>query len=154
MLFANLLSLTQSGHGLLCLAASYILVRGKLVVVKGHNAFLGSNIGEQVMIPVPSPNRRPLALYKLVLMMAIPISVLSLFVGVIGSLKVPITDLMLAFAPLTAALFLVFYAEGTERLVLFLKRVFDYRSLASNKCLFRALLLRQADTTQNFSRMT
>ena len=134
-------SLTQSGHGLLRLAAGYILVCGKLVVAKGHSAFVGSNIVEQVMIPVPSPNRSPLAFYILVLMMAIPIWVLSRFVGVIGPLKVPVTDLMLAFTPLTAALVLVFYAEGTDGLISFLKRVFDYRSLASNKWLFPALLL-------------
>jgi uncharacterized protein len=134
-------SLTQSGHGLLCLAASYILVGGELIVAKGHNAFVGSNIGEQFMISVRSPNRSPLAFYMLVLIIAIPIWVLSRFVGIIGSLKVPVTDLMLAFTPLTAALFLVFYAEGTDGLISFPKRVFDYRSLAHNKWLFPAIFL-------------
>ncbi len=74
-------------------------------------------------------------------MMAIPIWALSRFVGVIGSLKVPVTDLMLAFTPLTAALILVFQAEGIDGLISFLKRVFDFRNLACSKWLFPALLL-------------
>ena len=77
----------------------------------------------------------------LVLMMAIPIFALSRFVGVIGSLKVPVTDLMLAFTPLTGALILVFRAEGTDGLITFLKRVFDFRSLVRNRWIFPALLL-------------
>jgi uncharacterized protein len=82
-----------------------------------------------------------LAFYLLVLLMAVPIWALSRFVGVIGSLKVPVTDLMLAFTPLNAALILVFHAEGTDGLISFLKRVFDYRSLARNKWLIPAVLL-------------
>ena len=82
-----------------------------------------------------------MAFYLLVLMMAIPIWALSRFVGVIGSLKVPVTDLMLAFTPLTSALILVLRAEGTDGLTLFFKRVFDFRSLARNNWLFPALLL-------------
>ena len=126
---------------LLCAVASYILGGGKLVVTKGHNAFLGSNTGEQVVTSALSPKRSPLAFYILVLMMASPIWALSRFVGVIGSLKVPVTDLILAFTPLTAALILVFQAEGTDGSLSFLKRVFDYRTLARNKWLLPALLL-------------
>ena len=74
-------------------------------------------------------------------MMAVPIWALSRFVGVIGSLKIPVTDLMLAFTPLTAALILTFQAEGTSGLISFLKAIFDFRSLARNKWLFPALLL-------------
>ena len=73
--------------------------------------------------------------------MAVPIWALSRFGGVIGSLKVPVTDLMLAFTPLTAALVLMFQAEGTGALISFLKRVVDFRSLARDKWLFPALLL-------------
>ncbi len=93
------------------------------------------------MTSVLPSKRSPLAFYGLVLMMAIPIWALSRFAGVIGSLKVPVTDLMLAFTPLTAALILVFHAAGTDGLISFLKRVFDYRTLARNKWLFPALLL-------------
>lgn len=82
-----------------------------------------------------------MAFYLLVLMMAIPIWALSRFVGVIGSLKVPVTDLMLAFTPLTSALILVLRAEGTDGLILFFKSLFDFRSLARNNWLFPALLL-------------
>lgn len=137
----ELTSLTQSGYGLFCAVARYIIGGGKLVVAKGHNAFVGSNIGAKDVTSVLPSKRNPLAFYLLVLIMAIPIFALSRFVGVIGSLKVPVTDLMLAFTPLSAALILVFYAEGTDVLIAFLKRVFDYRSLVRNKWLFPALLL-------------
>ena len=87
------------------------------------------------------PHRSPLAFYLLVLVMAVPIWALSQFVGVIGSLKVPVTDLMLAFTPLTAALILVFHFEGAGEFISFLKRVFDFRSLARNNWIFAALFL-------------
>ena len=73
--------------------------------------------------------------------MAVPIWALSRFMGVIGSLKVPVSDLMLAFTPLASALILVLLAEGTDGLIAFFKRVFDFRSLARNNWLFPALLL-------------
>jgi uncharacterized protein len=90
------------------------------------------------MVPT---NRSPLTFYLLLLLMAIPIWALSRYAGVIGSLKIPVSDLMLAFTPLTSALILVFYAEGTEGLISFLKRVFDFRSLARSKWLLPAILL-------------
>ena len=126
-----------------CFALSttaYFLVSSGLLR-KIKNAFLGQNTGEQGVTSVLPSNRSPLAFYLLVLMMAVPILALSRFVGVIGSLKVPVTDLILAFTPLTAALILVLRSEGTGGLILFVKRVFDFRSLARNSWLFPALLL-------------
>jgi uncharacterized protein len=94
------------------------------------------------LVTVASPSKRnALAFYLLVLTMAVPIWGLSRFVGVIGSLKVPVTDLMLAFTPLIAALILVFRADGTGGLISFLSRVFDWRTLARTKWIFAALLL-------------
>jgi uncharacterized protein len=133
--------LTRSGLGLFCAIAYYMLGVGKLVVANGRNAFLGSNIGELAVTSVLPSNRSPLAFYLLALVMAVPIWAFSGFVGVIGSLKVPVTDLMLAFTPLTAALILVVRTEGTDGLISFLKRVFDYRSLVRNSWLIFAVLL-------------
>lgn len=93
------------------------------------------------MTSAPSSERSPIAFSLLVLVLAAPIWALSGFLGVIGSLKVPVTDLMLAFTPLTAALTLVFREEGVDGLISFLKRVFDFRSLARTKWLLPALLL-------------
>jgi hypothetical protein len=106
-----------------------------------QNAFLEKNIGEQGVTFILPSKRSPAAFYLLVLMMAIPIWALSRFVGVIGSLKVPVTDFMLVFTPLIAALILVLLAEGIDGLILFIKRVFDFRSLVHNNWLFPALLL-------------
>jgi membrane protease YdiL (CAAX protease family) len=89
----------------------------------------------------PPSKRNLIAFYLLVLVLALPIWALSEFLGVIGSLKVPITDLMLAFTPLATALILVSRTEGAEGLISFLERVFDYRGLAHTKWLLAAVLL-------------
>jgi hypothetical protein len=85
--------------------------------------------------------RRPLIFLAIVLALAIPIWVLSRFVGVIGALKVPVTDLMLAFTPLTAGCFLVASDEGGEGLIRYLARAFAFRSLARSGWFAAALLL-------------
>ncbi len=77
----------------------------------------------------------------LVLVLAVPIWALSQFGLLIGSLKIPVTDLLLAFTPLIAALILIFRAEGTEGLVSFFKRLFDYRRLLRTHWLWPVLLL-------------
>lgn len=85
--------------------------------------------------------RRPLAFFVLVFALAVPISVLSRFVGVIGSLKIPITDLILAFTPMTAASILVFRDERASGLLVFLKGALDYRALWRTNWLLPALML-------------
>ena len=77
----------------------------------------------------------------MVLALAIPIWGLSRFVGVIGALKVPITDLMLAFTPLTAGAVLVLRGEGPEGLVRFLKGALDVGKLARSGWAPTVLLL-------------
>jgi uncharacterized protein len=89
----------------------------------------------------PSPKQKPAAFYLLVLVLATPMWALSGFFGVVGTLKVPVTDLMLAFTPLIAAMILVFQAQGYDGVIAFLKRVFDYRALARTKWLLPAALL-------------
>ena len=85
------------------------------------------------------PARSPLAFFAIVLALAIPIWALSRFVGVIGALKIPVTDLLLAFTPLTAGCILVASYEGLGGLVAFLKRSFAFRSLARSGWLAVAL---------------
>src|SRR3954449_926215 len=93
------------------------------------------------MRPTAPPPRSALSFFALVLALAIPIWALSRFVGVIGALKVPVTDLMLAFTPLTAGCILVARDEGAGALVAFLKRAFAFRGLARSGWLAPALLL-------------
>ena len=95
----------------------------------------------QVVISAPKSRRSPWMFFLLMLVLAVPIWVLSRFVGVIGSLKIPVTDLMLGFTPLTAAAILVLRAEGASGLSSFLKGALEYRKLAQTKWFLPALLL-------------
>jgi hypothetical protein len=72
--------------------------------------------------------RSPLKFFVLTFALATPFWVLNSVVKVEGlPLDIPVTDLALAFMPLTAAAILVYREErpgGTKRL---LKRIFDYK---------------------------
>lgn len=72
--------------------------------------------------------------------LAAPIWALNRFGWVIGSLKVPVTDLLLGFTPLIAAVILVLHTQGAGGLIRFLKRVVDFRPLARTQWLWVALL--------------
>ena len=65
----------------------------------------------------------------LVFVLATPFWLLNAIVGNIGSLKVPVTDLALAFVPLTAATILVYREEGFAGVNRLLKRIFDYKKI-------------------------
>jgi membrane protease YdiL (CAAX protease family) len=86
-------------------------------------------------------DRKPLVFFAVVLALAIPIWAASPFVGVIGALKVPVTDLLLAFTPLTAAAILVLRNEGPDGLSRFLRRAIEFRALARTRWLAVVLLL-------------
>jgi len=88
-----------------------------------------------------SAGRRPLVYLALLLALALPIWGLSRFVGLIGALKAPVTDLLLAFTPLTAAAILVLRDEGVGGLARFLGRAFDIRNLVRSGWMPVALLL-------------
>lgn len=90
---------------------------------------------------IAPPRRSPLAFFLVVLALAVPIWGLSLLGGVIGTLKIPVTDLMLGFVPLTAAAIMVFGVEGASGLVSFLKSAFDLRQLMRSRWSAAALLL-------------
>ena len=85
--------------------------------------------------------RSPLAFFLVVIGLAVPIFVLSRFVGVLGSLKIPVTDLMLAFTPLVAASILVLRYEGVSGLKTFIRFSLNIRSLWRSNWLLPALLL-------------
>jgi uncharacterized protein len=75
------------------------------------------------------PKKSPLRFFLLVFALAIPIWVVSAFLNVIGSLKAPVTDLVLAFIPLAAAVILVYREEGFPGVRSLLSRVFDYKRI-------------------------
>ncbi len=76
-----------------------------------------------------SSRKSPLKFFLLVFILATQFWLLSAFVGNIGSLKVPVTDLALAFMPLTAAAILVYKEEGFDGVKMLLKRIFDYKRI-------------------------
>jgi membrane protease YdiL (CAAX protease family) len=96
---------------------------------------------KSVVTSGPSADRRPLAFFAVALALAIPVWLLSRVVGVIGALKIPVTDLLLGFTPLAAASILVWRGEGLPGLVRFLQRTLDYRRLARSRWLAVVLLL-------------
>jgi uncharacterized protein len=85
--------------------------------------------------------RSPLAFFVALLALAIPIWLFSGFLGVIGSLKIPVTDLMLAFTPLGAAALLVFKEEGAGAVADLIKNAFDFRPWARTVWLVPVLSL-------------
>lgn len=94
------------------------------------------------MVSVPNPSRRsPWAFFGLLFALALPLWLLSRFVGVIGSLKVPVTDLLLAFTPLTAAAILIYRAEGLGGVTDLLRRAVNVRALARTPWILPVLLL-------------
>ena len=67
-------------------------------------------------IAAPAGLGKPIAFFAVLLALAIPIWLLSPFLGVITSMHVPVTDLMLGFAPCAAGCILIFHAEGAKGL--------------------------------------
>jgi len=100
-------------------------------------------MGGEIVTPPPS-RRSPLAFFLLLLALAAPIWLMSRFVGVIGALKVPVTDLLLAFTPLAAACILIFREEGARGVLDLLKRAVDLRRLARTPWILPALFLAPA----------
>lgn len=75
-----------------------------------------------------SPKRSSLKFFILTFALATPFWMLNSVVKVEGlPLNIPVTDLMLAFIPLTAAAILVYREEGLSGAKRLLKRVFDYK---------------------------
>jgi membrane protease YdiL (CAAX protease family) len=76
-----------------------------------------------------SSKRSSLKFFVLVFLLAIPLWLLSAIIGNIATLKVPVTDLALAFMPLTAAAILVYKEEGLGGVKMLFKRIFDYKRI-------------------------
>ncbi|MFN4175322.1 CPBP family intramembrane glutamic endopeptidase [Phenylobacterium sp.] len=73
--------------------------------------------------------RSPLAFFLLVLALAIPLWLAGPRLGVIGELRIPASDLALAFVPMVAALVLTARSEGWRAAADLLRRAFDPTSL-------------------------
>lgn len=91
--------------------------------------------------PASISTRSPLTFVVLLLGLAIPIWGISRFVGVIESLKIPITDLMLGFTPLAASAMLILRNEAPRDLARFLKSFFNFRALVRSGWMPATLLL-------------
>jgi membrane protease YdiL (CAAX protease family) len=102
---------------------------------------MNSKIADGLVTAGPPTQRSPLAFFVVALGLAIPIWGLSRFAGVIGALKIPVTDLLLGFTPLGAASILVWRADGAAGLVRFLGRALDYRQLVRTPWFAVVLLL-------------
>ena len=85
------------------------------------------DLGKSILKTSAAPRKSPLKVFVLVFVLATPFWLLNAIVGNIGSLKVPVTDLALAFVPLTAATILVYREEGFAGVNSLLKRIFDYK---------------------------
>lgn len=81
------------------------------------------------------------AFFLLVLGVAIPIWLASGRLGVLGSLRIPTSDLVLAFTPMIAALGLVAWREGRGAAASLLRQAFDPRSQRSVGWALATLLL-------------
>ncbi len=93
------------------------------------------------MASPPPAGRSPWAFLALLLGLAVPIWALSAFVGVVGSLKIPVTDLLLAFTPLTAGAILVARTEGPSGLAAYVRRAVDFRRLTQTVWVLPVVLL-------------
>lgn len=87
------------------------------------------DLGKSILKTSAAPRKSPLKVFVLVFVLATPFWLLNAIVGNIGSLKVPVTDLALAFVPLTAATILVYREEGFAGVNSLLKRIFDYKKI-------------------------
>ena len=87
------------------------------------------DLGKSILKTSAAPRKSPLKVFVLVFVLATPFWLLNAIVGNIGSLKVPVTDLALAFVPLTAATILVYREEGFAGVNRLLKRIFDYKKI-------------------------
>jgi uncharacterized protein len=96
------------------------------------------------MTTAPTSLGKPAAFFAVLLALAIPIWALSPYLGVIRSVHVPVTDLMLGFTPLAAGCILTFRDAGAAGLFALLKRVFAYRALARTGWLAAVLLIAPA----------
>lgn len=97
----------------------------------------------------PTPQRCPAGrsawrFFLVVAGLALPIWLTSGALGIIAGLRIPVSDLALAFTPLVAALLLVTLQEGPRAAVRLLGAAFDVTSLRSGRWLAAAVLLAPA----------
>lgn len=85
--------------------------------------------------------RSALAFFLLVLVLAAPVWAMSGWLGVIGALRVPTSDLILAFTPMAAALALSGWREGWAGPASLLRSAFDVTSVRRGRGWAATLLL-------------
>jgi CAAX protease family protein len=73
--------------------------------------------------------RSPTAFFLLLLTIALPLWLVSGRLGVISALRIPTSDLALAFSPMTAALVMTAWREGWRAAATILMRAFDPTSM-------------------------
>lgn len=81
------------------------------------------------MKPVDRAARSPLKFFCLVFALAIPIGLAGRSLGIVGSMKIPVSDLALAFVPMIAALILVAAEQGWRAAGCLLKQTFELNAL-------------------------
>ncbi|MCR5873819.1 CPBP family intramembrane metalloprotease [Phenylobacterium sp. J426] len=84
--------------------------------------------------------RSPLLFFALLLALALPVWLASERFGVMGSLRIPVSDLVLAFTPMAAALILVTWREGWRAAMSLLRQAFDPTSLRARHLALSAVL--------------
>ena len=95
--------------------------------------------------PAHTPRTRSaMAFLTLTLGLALPVWLAGDRLGVIVGLRVPASDLVLAFVPMAAALILVTAREGWREAARLLARAFDPRSLRDPRWVVTAVLLAPA----------
>ena len=80
-----------------------------------------------------SHRRSPATFFLLLLTIAVPLWLVSGRLGVISALRIPASDLALAFSPMTAALVLTAWREGWRAAAMLLKRAFDPTSMRGGR---------------------
>lgn len=85
--------------------------------------------------------RSAVAFFLLILALAGPLWLVSDRLGVIGSLRIPASDLALAFTPMIAGLGLVVWREGWGRAALLLRSAVDVTSIRGGRWIAAACLL-------------
>lgn len=95
-------------------------------------------------IPPAGPKRNPWRFLLVVGVLALPIWAASDWLGLIPGLRIPVSDLALAFTPMAAALLLVGLREGPRAALALLGSAFNVASIRSVRWATAAVLLAPA----------
>jgi uncharacterized protein len=74
-------------------------------------------------------SKSPLSFFALTFILAFPLWLLNTVLGNIDALKIPVTDLALAFTPMVAAVILTYKESGWRGVKALLKRILDFKRI-------------------------